>query len=83
MTTLVMRKPMVKTPLFVLLLSTTLALQAQAMEKLTLAPDEYINPDHAPIMLAQQTGAFAAEGLEINCAAFRPRPAADAGGHAD
>ncbi|SUE07020.1 Putative thiamine biosynthesis protein HI_0357 [Pantoea agglomerans] len=57
---------MTKMPLFTLLFSATLATQAQAMEKLTLVLDWYINPDHAPIMVAQQTGAFAAEGLEVN-----------------
>lgn len=57
---------MTKLPLFTLLFSASLATQAQAMEKLTLVLDWYINPDHAPIMVAQQTGAFAAEGLEVN-----------------
>lgn len=57
---------MTKLPLFTLLFSAALATQAQAMEKLTLVLDWYINPDHAPIMVAQQTGAFAAEGLDVN-----------------
>ncbi|MDF2043835.1 MULTISPECIES: ABC transporter substrate-binding protein [unclassified Pantoea] len=57
---------MTKLPLLTLLFSTTLTTQVQAMEKLTLVLDWYINPDHAPIMVAQQTGAFAAEGLEVN-----------------
>lgn len=57
---------MTKLPLFTLLFSASLVTQAQAMEKLTLVLDWYINPDHAPIMVAQQTGAFAAEGLEVN-----------------
>jgi len=61
-----MRKLMTKLPLFTLLFSAALATQAQAMEKLTLVLDWYINPDHAPIMVAQQTGAFAAEGLDVN-----------------
>ncbi|MER2043925.1 ABC transporter substrate-binding protein (plasmid) [Pantoea agglomerans] len=60
---------MTKMPLLTLLFSATLATQAQAMEKLTLVLDWYINPDHAPIMVAQQTGAFAAEGLEVNIVA--------------
>ena len=57
---------MTKLPLFTLLFSAALTTQAQAMEKLTLVLDWYINPDHAPIMVAQQTGAFAAEGLDVN-----------------
>ena len=31
--------------------------QAMANEKLTLVLDWYINPDHAPIMVAEQIGA--------------------------
>jgi len=61
-----MRKLMTKLPLFTLLFSAALTTQAQSMEKLTLVLDWYINPDHAPIMVAQQTGAFAAEGLDVN-----------------
>lgn len=57
---------MTKIPLFTLLLGAAFATPLQAMEKLTLVLDWYINPDHAPIMVAQQTGAFAAEGLEVN-----------------
>jgi putative hydroxymethylpyrimidine transport system substrate-binding protein len=57
---------MTKLPLLTLLFSATLTTQVQAMEKLTLVLDWYINPDHAPIMVAQQTGVFAAEGLEVN-----------------
>jgi hypothetical protein len=36
--------------------------QALANEKLTLVLDWYINPDHAPIMVAEQIGAFKAQG---------------------
>lgn len=36
-----------------------------ANEKLTLVLDWYINPDHAPIMVADQIGAFKAEGLDV------------------
>jgi len=41
------------------------ACSAQATEKLTLILDWYINPDHAPIMVAEQIGAFKAEGLDV------------------
>jgi len=40
--------------------------QANAAEKLTLMLDWYVNPDHAPIMVAQQIGAFKAQGLDID-----------------
>lgn len=39
--------------------------QAMANEKLTLVLDWYINPDHAPIMVADQIGAFKAQGLDV------------------
>lgn len=48
-----------------LLLTVTFAAQASAAEKLTLVLDWYINPDHAPIMVAEQIGAFKAEGLDV------------------
>ncbi|PKH24764.1 thiamine biosynthesis protein [Enterobacterales bacterium CwR94] len=43
----------------------TATLHAQAADKLTLVLDWYINPDHAPILVAQQIGAFQQEGLEV------------------
>ncbi|HAT1609185.1 TPA: ABC transporter substrate-binding protein [Raoultella planticola] len=39
--------------------------QAMANEKLTLVLDWYINPDHAPIVVAEQIGAFKAQGLDV------------------
>lgn len=45
--------------------STLLSGQAVANEKLTLVLDWYINPDHAPIMVAEQIGAFKAQGLDV------------------
>ncbi|WP_372084803.1 ABC transporter substrate-binding protein [Tistrella mobilis] len=38
---------------------------AQAAEKLTLLLDWYVNPDHAPLLIAQEKGYFAEEGLEV------------------
>ncbi len=38
---------------------------AGATEKLTLMLDWFINPDHAPIFIAQEKGFFTAKGLEI------------------
>jgi putative hydroxymethylpyrimidine transport system substrate-binding protein len=38
---------------------------AQANDKLTLLLDWFINPDHAPLFVAQEQGYFAAHGLEV------------------
>lgn len=38
---------------------------AHAADKLTVLLDWFINPDHAPILVAQQIGAYAAEGLDV------------------
>lgn len=54
-----------KKNLCALLLGTVIAGHAAAAEKITLMLDWYINPDHAPIIVAEQTGAFKAEGLDV------------------
>ncbi|WP_435531492.1 ABC transporter substrate-binding protein [Pseudogemmobacter faecipullorum] len=41
------------------------AAPALASEPLTLILDWYVNPDHAPIILAQERGFFADQGLEV------------------
>ncbi|MBE5251627.1 MAG: ABC transporter substrate-binding protein [Enterobacterales bacterium endosymbiont of Blomia tropicalis] len=56
-----MFRPLVKGVLF----SAAFVTQASANEKLTLMLDWYINPDHAPIMVAEQIGAFKAQGLDV------------------
>ncbi len=56
-----MRKPVFTAAALTALLSG----QAMANEKLTLVLDWYINPDHAPIMVAEQIGAFKAQGLDV------------------
>lgn len=38
---------------------------AHAAEKVTVLLDWFINPDHAPIMVAEQIGAFKEAGLEV------------------
>ena len=48
--------------LFALLLT---AANAQAQERLTVLLDWFINPDHAPLIIAQEKGMFAAAGLEV------------------
>ena len=50
-------------PFFLLFL--LLARPTQAAEHITLVLDWFINPDHAPILVAQQIGAYAAEGLDV------------------
>ncbi|WP_386689093.1 ABC transporter substrate-binding protein [Lonepinella sp. MS14437] len=41
------------------------AFSAQATEKLTLLLDWFVNPDHANIIIAQQKGFFAQQGLDV------------------
>jgi putative hydroxymethylpyrimidine transport system substrate-binding protein len=38
---------------------------AQAADHLTVLLDWFVNPDHAPILVAQQIGAYAAVGLDV------------------
>ena len=45
--------------------SLIVAFPVVAAEKLTLLLDWYINPDHAPVIIAQQLGYFEREGLEV------------------
>ncbi|WP_420342234.1 ABC transporter substrate-binding protein [Paenirhodobacter sp.] len=42
-----------------------LASPAFAAEKMTVVLDWFVNPDHAPIIIAQQKGYFTDEGLEV------------------
>ena len=43
----------------------SLALPAQAQERLTVLLDWFVNPDHAPLIVAAERGFFAAHGLEV------------------
>jgi putative hydroxymethylpyrimidine transport system substrate-binding protein len=52
-----------------ILLGLGLAAPAAAADKLTLLLDWFINPDHAPIIVADQRGYFAAAGLEVEIVA--------------
>ena len=54
-----------KRTLATLALTLTLALPAQAQDKLTLMLDWFVNPDHGPIILAQELGYFDEAGLEV------------------
>lgn len=48
---------------------TALAQPAPAADKVTLMLDWFVNPDHAPIVVAQEKGFFAEEGLEVEVVA--------------
>ncbi|AUG52637.1 ABC transporter substrate-binding protein [Thalassospira marina] len=41
------------------------ALPAQANEKLTILLDWFVNPDHAPLVVAKEKGFFAKHGLDV------------------
>lgn len=56
---------MLKKYLCGLLLGMAALSRASAAEDLTLVLDWYINPDHAPIMVAEQIGAFKQQGLNV------------------
>ncbi len=43
----------------------SLCLPAQADGKLTVLLDWFVNPDHAPLVIAKQRGMFAAAGLDV------------------
>lgn len=43
--------------------------QAMAADKMTLLLDWFINPDHGPIIVAQEKGFFADQGLEVEIVA--------------
>lgn len=47
-----------------LLIASTTA--APAAEKLTVLLDWFVNPDHAPLVVARENGAFAAHGLDVD-----------------
>ena len=49
----------------VALLGLGLATPAAAAEKLTLLLDWFVNPDHAPIIVAEELGYFAEAGLDV------------------
>ncbi|MFV0246220.1 MAG: ABC transporter substrate-binding protein [Qingshengfaniella sp.] len=46
-------------------LTPLIALPVAAQDRLTLLLDWYVNPDHAPIVLAEDLGYFAEAGLEV------------------
>ncbi|MEO0363343.1 MAG: ABC transporter substrate-binding protein, partial [Pseudomonadota bacterium] len=46
-------------------LAALIAAPAAAADKMTLILDWFVNPDHGPIILAEEKGYFAEEGLEV------------------
>ena len=48
-----------------IVLSASLAMPASAQDQLSIMLDWFVNPDHAPIVLAQELGYFAEVGLEV------------------
>jgi putative hydroxymethylpyrimidine transport system substrate-binding protein len=55
--------------LIILLLSFLITTPAVAADKMTLLLDWFVNPDHAPIIIAQEKGFFADQGLEVQVVA--------------
>ncbi|MEO1494819.1 MAG: ABC transporter substrate-binding protein [Pseudomonadota bacterium] len=53
------------TRLATLFLALLLAVPAQAADKMTLILDWFVNPDHGPIIVAEEKGYFADQGLEV------------------
>ncbi len=51
--------------LVIFLLSFLVTTPALAADKMTLLLDWFVNPDHAPIIVAQEKGFFADQGLEV------------------
>jgi putative hydroxymethylpyrimidine transport system substrate-binding protein len=47
-------------------LALLIPLQAQAADKLTVLLDWYVNPDHAPLVVAKEGGFFARHGLDVD-----------------
>ena len=48
-----------------LALALALASPVQAQDKLTVLLDWFVNPDHAPLVIAREQGFFAEHGLEV------------------
>jgi len=44
---------------------TLMAVPAVAQDKMTVILDWFVNPDHGPIIIAEELGYFADEGLEV------------------
>ena len=60
-----MKMNVLTTPIAALGLLAASTTTALAADKLTLVLDWFVNPDHGPIIIAQENGYFADEGLEV------------------
>lgn len=58
-----------KSPYLLVVAAALWAAPSLAADKLTLLLDWYVNPNHGPIIVAQQKGLFAAEDLEVEIVA--------------
>lgn len=56
---------MARSLLFALLLALLLTSPARAQERLTVLLEWFVNPDHAPLVVAQELGLFETAGLEV------------------
>ena len=61
-----LRNPIRGLAAVMLLAVLALPVRAAATDELTLVLDWFLNPDHAPIVIAQERGFFADEGLEVS-----------------
>jgi putative hydroxymethylpyrimidine transport system substrate-binding protein len=52
--------------LFALALTLSSAMPAAAQQKMTVLLDWFINPDHAPLIIAKEAGFFAKAGLDVS-----------------
>jgi len=52
-------------PFTLMLVCLTFSATASASTKLTVLLDWFMNPDHAPLVIAQENGYFADAGLEV------------------
>lgn len=50
-------------------LAAMIALPAHAADRMTIILDWFVNPDHGPIIVAQENGYFAEQGLEVEVVA--------------
>jgi putative hydroxymethylpyrimidine transport system substrate-binding protein len=58
--------PMLRSIAAAALLVAALTLPAAAQDKLTVLLDWFVNPDHAPLVVAKEKGFFARHGLEVD-----------------
>ena len=50
---------------YIIIITLIVASPAMALDKMTLLLDWFVNPDHGPIIIAQEKGYFADQGLDV------------------